>query len=1440
MTNDKKITFQIGKTKIIINDKKDKVNIKNEDNNFNRELTSVFKNLAQANQLEKLETIFSKIGDNSNNRELDNDDIAFLEQFLESGKSTQDYMIKIIDEKLKGIDNLPKEATTTIPANSSAESVTKKSIELANTKPADGNNKNLEPKANVNNEEQKTKYNDFRDSNVHQYIAKKMLEIKNNTELDTSNFTITAKVVAGDTLWKISKKALISEGNKNPSNKEIMDRCALIAQINDIKPTRLDVILGKTYKVGYAEGKIPAKVPVQEQSPAGSDPSSIPASGQPPVVEPLVAEYTPILLQGDLKDPDTNGWDIDSTYELQGFELKNGSLTKYTKTTTTGEGENATSTTEEKFVYEKDGVKFEAGTENEIKTKIETFNNALEELTKTVENEESATTTARVDKAYTDIINLGSKSAVKFAHKKMMEGNTDESAELYLNLTKDLLYKGDPELFGEDVLPTSVDKDLSKLVNGDENVQKVVGEYIKYLEEKYNNSTITPNESTMLENLRPLNPQATNLTALKGIHIDYHGPSGQEEMDLWTDIHGNSYWQSPDEPNYRTLDKDVLDDFLYELNKESDYPDFIFETFTAEGADPELVKSLAKQANDLNVSADKILALVAHADLDVLYALDYSHLSDQAPQVEEGQPAQKSPKALVEEAILERKKTLLNSNPIEKMQGLDISNKTPENTESTNITSLKEDLTNPETKAKVHNLLLTRNAEVIKELITKDDGNGNKVLDNTLFKNDPVALKTLAALLKELRDKENAGDRLSADEIALKEAIKANGTYGFYAEMQDGKLLSFNGDGDLVVLKDDRAKSIATNSEMLDRPVDLTDPVILADKVLLKYILQNDNDALAKLNKDQLLDLISNLDSAYLLGTFDFNKISQNIKDDTTTLKDVQDAYINKAKELFTFEEVEGQKLDPTGAASLKYVINIIDGFNKEVDGSDADDVAISDIIGQFFKTETTTDESGNSVETVKLKDFRRFTYEEMKDLVNAMDLYIHDDDFYEKIDALIALFNVENLEKGQFGASICKGRALSPEYFEPLVRDITTEDEALKLIENINFDAWIPFNAIIDKFKENQNIMNKLLTVFGESADISDANKEILFNSLINSEGNATIPEDADISGLAYLLPDEKAQDGENLAITMSENQKKVFKALVNATDDFNTLAMLVNKASQTNELRDEAENRIMYLLESLTAENLNKAIDAFETLPMTLATKMIESSHITEISEDISKCKAKVFESALKNKQNCVELYNKAIDNGWLNSETLQSGEQINATWYSFGNAEMVASYSTVDNKVVTKQKAEILNELATQDGKNKANEIYSLVSGANTGDETKTLRDNLKDPNYITKDNVVALLNQWQTNSRNEGIIEYLNREWNGPTIAEMEVIPKALIALAEENGLSSEEAPLKSLIESVNDPDLKNKDTTDYPNHSYAKSIDNLMKEVLNKLSEQNNT
>ena len=123
MTNDKKITFQIGETKIIINDKKDKVKIKNEDNNFNRDLTSVFENLAQANQLEKLETIFSKIGD-SNNRKLDNDDIAFLEQFLESGKSTQEDMIRIIDEKLKEIDNLQKEATTTIPADSSAESVT--------------------------------------------------------------------------------------------------------------------------------------------------------------------------------------------------------------------------------------------------------------------------------------------------------------------------------------------------------------------------------------------------------------------------------------------------------------------------------------------------------------------------------------------------------------------------------------------------------------------------------------------------------------------------------------------------------------------------------------------------------------------------------------------------------------------------------------------------------------------------------------------------------------------------------------------------------------------------------------------------------------------------------------------------------------------------------------------------------------------------------------------------------------------------------------------------------------------------------------------------------------------------------------------------------------------------------------------------------------------
>ena len=395
------------------------------------------------------------------------------------------------------------------------------------------------------------------------------------------------------------------------------------------------------------------------------------------------------------------------------------------------------------------------------------------------------------------------------------------------------------------------------------------------------------------------------------------------------------------------------------------------------------------------------------------------------------------------------------------------------------------------------------------------------------------------------------------------------------------------------------------------------------------------------------------------------------------------------------------------------------------------------------------------------------------------------------------------------------------------------SKEEVLKYIDDINDPGFdLPFKNIIDKFNNDPDVMTKLLVKYDGNEYLNQNYCDMLLNTLIDNNDDVIIPEGANIRYLACLLPFEKAQDGDNQAVTMDDNQKKVFKALVEKANDFENLARLVYKASQTSELRQEVENRIMFLLEPPTADNLNKAIGSFYLVPRTLARKMINLLNITEISEGISKCKAKVFESALKNNQNCSELFNNAINKGWLSSETLKSGEETDNTWYSYGDKDWVASYK--DNKVVTKQKAEILNELATQDGKNKANEIYSLVLGANTGDETKTLRDNLKDPNYITKDNVVALLEIWY-NTDIQGIIEYLNREWNGPTIAEMEVIPKALIELAEANGLSSEEYPLKSLIEFVEGQHLQNKETTDYPNNSYAKRIDELMKEVLDKLS-----
>ena len=70
-------------------------------------------------------------------------------------------------------------------------------------------------------------------------------------------------------------------------------------------------------------------------------------------------------------------------------------------------------------------------------------------------------------------------------------------------------------------------------------------------------------------------------------------------------------------------------------------------------------------------------------------------------------------------------------------------------------------------KAFVQDLLLTRNADVVSALTPQDGDN----VDMSVVEYDRTSHETLAGMYQEIREKEKAGEKLSADEIKLKDAL---------------------------------------------------------------------------------------------------------------------------------------------------------------------------------------------------------------------------------------------------------------------------------------------------------------------------------------------------------------------------------------------------------------------------------------------------------------------------------------------------------------------------------------------------------------------------------------------------------------------------------------------------------------------------------------------
>lgn len=467
----------------------------------------------------------------------------------------------------------------------------------------------------------------------------------------------------------------------------------------------------------------------------------------------------------------------------------------------------------------------------------------------------------------------------------------------------------------------------------------------------------------------------------------------------------------------------------------------------------------------------------------------------------------------------------------------------------------------PEAKALVQKLLLTRDAEVVRALVEYSDGS----INNTLFENDPVALKTLAAMFKEIRDKEKLPDpynKLTPEQIALKDVLD-DLVVNMGANIDNGNVLRFDGEGNLAVHNEDWSGNndgaVAANSTLAEQyhyEKLMNDPILSKDKQALATWLTTYNTITKDVAK-KLFSLENKTVDAELLSYIDFDNLDSDMSAEDK--KAVQEAYVEKAKAVF-----ENMGTDPASARYLDTIVGKISSFNEPgEDGVDADKVVIDEILSQFF---VTTGEGENAVTTIK--NFRRFTYEEMRGLAHV--LSIHGTDAQKA--ALANMITPEEMEDGHFVRAI--ENSLSSDVvktkYEAFINDMTTKEELIEFLKKMgNIDFAFPVNKIMEKFGDDAEVQRILMLNFHPNWDLSSANREKLLKTCmqVDASGNYSfdktkLPEDVGVDNVIYMMPHD---------CTKGE-AAKMFKAVLMTLDlsDENLLELVQCSYKMDQEIAD------------------------------------------------------------------------------------------------------------------------------------------------------------------------------------------------------------------------------------------------------------------------------
>lgn len=496
------------------------------------------------------------------------------------------------------------------------------------------------------------------------------------------------------------------------------------------------------------------------------------------------------------------------------------------------------------------------------------------------------------------------------------------------------------------------------------------------------------------------------------------------------------------------------------------------------------------------------------------------------------------------------------------------------------------DRTSDEYKAFVQDLLLTRNAEVL-ETILPTDNNGE--MNNAAVANDKEGAEIVSELYQEIRNKENSDKLLSKEEITLKGALNARRGNGFYqieADSENGvhaKATTFVGSDNIkgFVATSGNLEICATDEKVLD---DFLTELEAADSdekkaaLFKKYAGTSDvllaatlaihaNDL--KANDEDIISLVNN-NGLSVLGC-----LNSKIK---SLSADVKTAVVERYKTIFAAD-----RGNLNNAAHLKSANDFIN--NLDIEDNEKDKIR-HELIDSYFDITTEKDEDGNEVKKYTFNPSRKPTYQEMQGLSllsnNCLDSSADE--------ALANYIKQEEMGYSQYSDAMENfGNSYEVRNkYEEFVDEMQTPAEVINFIDNRmssykNYN--MPFGKILEKFADNADVMNRLVTIVDENSAISYENKVKLAKHCTQIDGNGNVTFDP--AKLPKGVSTRKILDTLLPKDCSKGDEQKIYEAIIMSYADVNdefTCAISNHKSfSQVK------KNKVNEILKNSTRKDTN-----------------------------------------------------------------------------------------------------------------------------------------------------------------------------------------------------------------------------------------------------------